>query len=157
MKPRTRDWPAGGEKPAGGPHWIAERKFRRGDAPEVRRFAQAFGWRASLRGGQLPDFVLAVNEAAASVTARRPGTARVRLWSAGTRVYCEVHGDAIIKRDIGGGRHGEVEALRRYVLRRVCDYFRVASGPDDTRVLLTMAVRRAARDPSGRAGMRRPR
>ena len=160
MEPRTRYWPASGEKPASGPHWIAERTFRRGDAPEVRRFARAFGSRAGLRGGQLPDFVLAVNEAAACVTARRPGTARVRLWSAGTRVYCEVHGDAMVRGNAGGlppgGRHGEEEALRRYVLRRVCDYFCVASGPDDTRVLLTMALRRAAPDPSGRAGMRRP-
>ena len=163
MEPRTRYWPASGEKPASGPHWIAERTFRRGDAPELRRFAQAFGWRAGLRSGQVPDFVLAVNEATACAIAYRPGTARVRLRAAGTRVYCEVYADAPMMRGTGawglpqGGRQGEEDALRQRVLRQVCDYFCVTSGPRATWVLLTMAVGRAARDPSGRAGMRRPR
>jgi hypothetical protein len=169
MNTRTWDWQGrGGQPPERRPYWLAERTFRRCDVPEVRRFAQAFGSRAGLCGGQLPDFVLAVNEAAACATARWPGAARVRLWSAGARIYCEVRADALVQRDSScdaaavrglppGGRHGEEDALRRYVLRRVCDYFCVASGPDDTRVLLTMAVRRAARDPSGRAGTRRPR
>jgi hypothetical protein len=156
MGRRMHDWPANGDKPPSRPQWIAERAFRRGDVPEVRRFARVFGARAGLRGGQLPDFMLAVNEAAACVTARRPGTARVRLWSAGARVYCEVRGDALMRGDTGG-RYGEEDALRRRVLRGVCDYFCVASEPEATRVLLTMAVRRGARDPSGRAGMRRPR
>lgn len=156
-------WPAGQGKPAGDPHLIAERTFRRDDAPEVRRFAQAFGSRAGLGGGQLPDFVLAVNEAAACAIARRPGTARVRLRVAGARVYCEVQSDAPVTRDHrtaglpASGRRGEEEVLRRRVLRRVCDYFWVTSEPEGTRVMLTMAVRRAARDPSGRGGMRQPR
>ena len=131
----TRGRQAGGtQPPASGMHRITERTFRRGEAKEIRRFAQAFGSRTGLRGGQLPDFVLAVNEAAACAVARWPGTARVRLWSALARVYCEVRADALVKcdnrRDDGadrgllpGGRHGEEDALRRQVLRRVCDYF----------------------------------
>lgn len=163
MDAQLRDWRAGPGEPAGHPHWIAERTFRRGDAPEVRRFAQAFGSRAGLGDGQLPDFVLAVNEAAACAIARRPGTARVRLRVAGARVYCEVHGDAPVTRDhraeglSEGVRRGEEETLRRQVLRRVCDYFWVTAKPEGTRVMLTMAVRRAAQDPSGRGGMRQPR
>lgn len=158
-----QDWLAGPGKPASQPCWIAERTFRRGDAPEVRRFAQAFGSRAGLGGGQLPDFVLAVNEAAACAIARRPGTARVRLCVAGGRMYCEVHGDVPVTGSTAGdwgmtgGRRGEEEALRRQVLRQVCDYFRVTVRPEGTRVMLTMAVRRAARDPSGRGEMRQPR
>ncbi len=138
--------------------------FRRGDAPEVRRFAQAFGSRAGLCAGQLTDFVLAVNEAAACAVAHRPGTARVRLWTTGARVYCEVRADALVRHSDGnagglppGGRAGEEDTLRRSVLRQVCDYFCVASGRNGTRVLLTMAIRRTARDQSGPAGMRRPR
>jgi hypothetical protein len=173
----ARDWQAGsGQPPSSRPHLTAERTFRRGDAPEIRGFARAFGSRAGLRAGQLPDFVLAVNEAAACAVAYRPGAARVRLWSAGDRVYCEVRGDAPVRYGTGaarglppgwrhgwrqagfhGGFQGEEDALRRHVLRQVCDFVCVVSGPDATRVLLTMAVRRAARDPSGRAGMRRPR
>jgi hypothetical protein len=161
---QPRGWPAGPEKPAGEPHWIAERTFRRGDAPEVRRFAQAFGSRAGLGGGQLPDFVLAVNEAAACAIARRPGTARVRLRVSGARVYCEVQSDAPVTRDHrteglqqSGRRGEEEEELRRQVLRQVCDYFWIAFRPEGTWVMLTMAVRRAARDPSGRGGMPQPR
>lgn len=163
MAAQPRDWLAGPGTSAGLPHWIAERTFRRGDAPEVRRFAEAFGSRAGLRAGQLPDFVLAVNEAAACATAHRLGTARVRLYVAGARVYCEVRGDAPVARDPGGqglpdgGYRGEEEALRRRVLRRVCDNFWVASDSAGIRVMLTMAVRRAARDPSGQAGTRQPR
>ena len=170
----ARDWQAGGgQPPASRPHRTAERTFRRGDAPEIRRFARAFGSRAGLRAGQLPDFVLAVNEAAACAVAYRPGAARVRLWSAGARVYCEVRSDTPVRyaaapalpgwrhgwRQDGfhGGFQGEEDTLRRHVLRQVCDFVCVVSGPDATRVLLTMALRRAARDPSGRAGMRRPR
>ena len=172
MCAQARDWqPGGGQQPASVPRWIAERTFRRGDAPEVRRFALAFGARAGLCAAQLTDFVLAVNEAAACAVARRPGAARVRLWTAGARVYCEARGDAPVKHGTkssnttGNGRAGDVkplgrageqDALRRYVLRQVCDSLCVTSGPDATRVLLTMAVRRAARDPSGRAGTRRP-
>jgi hypothetical protein len=166
MSTQPRDCQAGGQPPADGPHWIAERTFRRGDVAQVRRFAESFGPRVGLRGAQLIDFVLAVTEAAACVIAHWPGAARARLWSAGARVYCEVRGDALVRRDNGrdaacgrpsGGPYGEEDALRRHVLRRVCDYYCVATGTDGTRVLLTMAVRRAARDPSGRAGMRRPR
>jgi hypothetical protein len=175
----TRDWQAdGGQLRPSVPRWIAERGFRRGDAPEIRRFARAFGSRSGLRDGQLPDFVLAVNEAAGCAIAQWPGAVRVRLWSAGARVYCEVRCDALVRRGTGTGtgagrglppggdrgkgkRQGEVrgeeDALRRRVLRQVCDYVCFASEPDATRVLLTMTVRRAARDPSGRAGTRRPR
>jgi len=162
---QPRDWLAGPGEPASHPYWIAERTFRRGDAPEVRRFAVAFGARAGLRAGQLPDFVLAVNEAAACATADRPGAARVRLSVAGPRVYCEVRSDAPVTRGRGawgpqqGGCRGEEEeeAMRRLVLRRLCDYFRVTSEPSAAWVMLAMAVRRAAPDPSGQAGMRQPR
>lgn len=39
-----------------------------------------------------------------------------------------------------GGLHGEEAALRRRVLRQVCDYVSVASGPDGAWVLLSMSV-----------------
>lgn len=157
------DWLAGPGKTAGEPYWIAERTFRCGDAPEVRRFARAFGSRAGLRDGQLPDFVLAVSEAASCAIARRAGTGRVRLCAAGARVYCEVQSDAPVLRGHRaegppqGGCLDEGEALRRRVLRQVCDYFWVTAKPEGTRVVLAMAVRRAARDLSGRGETRQPR
>jgi hypothetical protein len=100
---------------------------------------------------RLADFVLAVNEAAACATARRPGAARVRLWASGRRAFCEVRGDArVVRRAAPGaagpgiarpdGLCGEEGALRRRVLKQVCDYFSVASGQDGVRVLLSMSV-----------------
>lgn len=123
----------------GTPRWLAERSFRRGDIPAVRRFAGAFGARARMTPARLSDFVLAASEAAASATAQGPCTARVRLWAAGSRAYCEVRGDAMTGRR-GGYPTLEEDAIRLWVLRRLADYVSVASGPDGAWVLLSMTV-----------------
>jgi hypothetical protein len=162
--------------------WVAERAFRPGDVPAVRRFAGAFGARAGLRPARLADFVLAASEAAACATAWGGRMTRVRLWMTGRRAFCEVRGDAMTMRRVtrgsawhaaacrhgttarGGaargtarhgtawpgtawpgteptdGLHGEAAALRRCVLRQVCDYVSVASGPDGAWVLLSMSA-----------------
>jgi hypothetical protein len=125
--------------------WLAERAFRQGDVPAVRQFAQAFGARAGIGAAQLADLVLAVSEAAACATAVGPCTARLRLWVAGPRAFCEVRGDGPVRRRAASGqppadRPGEEEALRRWVLRRLSDHVCVASGPDGVRVLLAMRV-----------------
>lgn len=127
------------------PRWLAVRAFRQGDVPAVRRFAQAFWTRAGIASARLTDFVLAVSEASACATAWGPCTARVRLWLAGNRAFCEVQGDGMLVRrapDTGraGGRPGEAEALRRLVLQQVSDYVSVASSPDGVRVILSMTV-----------------
>ena len=147
MDTQMRDWQAssGEQRDKTRPQWLAERRFRRGDAPAIRRFAQAFGMRTGLRGGLLSDFVLAVNEAAACTTECGQGTARVRLWLAGVRAYCEVRGDGPMLRRtapgcLPGARPGEENLLRRRVLRQVSDYVCVASGPDGVRVLVTMTT-----------------
>jgi hypothetical protein len=154
--------PSGGGRPLAEPGWLAERTFRRGDVPAVRRFAGEFGARAGLSPARLADFVLAASEAAACATAWGPCMTRVRLWLAGRRAFCEVRGDAmIIRRATQGsawqgaacwhgsarpgtgppdGLPGEEAALRRRVLRQVCDYVSVASGPDGAWVLLSMSV-----------------
>jgi hypothetical protein len=123
---------------------LAERAFAQGDVPAVRRFTRAFGARAGIGAGRLADFVLAVSEAAACVTAVGPCIARVRLWMVGTRAFCEVRGDGMLLgrarglRPVGGA--GEEEALRRWVLRQLSDHVSVASGPDGVHVLLSMQV-----------------
>jgi hypothetical protein len=134
-----------GRLPLSAPHWPAERTFRRGDVPAVRRFTRAFGVRMGIQSGRLADFVLAVSEAMACVTAARPCTARVRLWVTGTRAFCEVRGDAMLLRRTSHGtrpvgRQAEVEALRRWVLKQLSDYVSVASDPDGVCVLLSMTV-----------------
>ena len=94
--------------------------------------------------------MLAVSEAAACATVGGPCTAWVRLWATDTRVFCEVRGDGMLllrsargssaRGFCPGGRQGEEEALRRWVLRQVSDHVCVAAGPDGVRVLLSMAI-----------------
>jgi hypothetical protein len=142
MSTRMRGWQASGARlPLRAPHRLAERAFRRGDVPAVRRFTRAFGVRAGIGSARLADFVLAVSEAAACATAAAPCTARVRLWVTGTRAFCEVRGDGLLlRRAARVTRLGEEEALRRWVLRRLSDHVSVASGDDGAWVLLSMTV-----------------
>ena len=140
------NWQASeGRVPPDGPRWPAEHAFRQGDAPAVRRFSRAFGARTGMAAARLGDFVLAVSEAAACATAWGPCTARVRLWRAGRRAFCEVRGDGLmVHRALSGARpasgDGEEEALRRLVLRQVSDFVSVATDPHGVRVTLSMTV-----------------
>ena len=188
--PRRGRRPSDGGLPLAESGWLADRRFRQDDVPAVRRFAEAFGARAGLRPARLADFVLAASEAAACAIAWGPCVTRVRLWTTGRRVFCEVRGDTRIMRratrgsawrgaacwhgttargatarGIAGhgpawpgtawpgtawpgapwqgtgppdGLRGEEAALRRWVLRQVCDYVSVASGPDGAWVLLSI-------------------
>jgi serine/threonine-protein kinase RsbW len=118
----------------------AERTFRQADLPSVRRLAAAFGARTGIGSTRLADFVLAVSEAAACAVAGEPGAARVRLWTTGPRVLCEVRGNRAPRQCPGGPLHGEAEAMRRWLLRQVCDYASVSSAPDGMTVLLWITV-----------------
>jgi hypothetical protein len=134
-----------GRLPLSTQHRLTERAFRQGDVPAVRRFAQAFGARTGIAAARLADFVLAVSEATACATVVGPCTPRVRLWLSGPRAFCEVRGNGmLLRRSARGiqpyGRYGEVEAMRRSVLKQLSDYVCVASSPDGTRVLLSMRV-----------------
>ncbi len=146
MSTQIRDpQPSESRLPVRDQHRLAERAFRQGDAPAVRRFTQAFGARTGIEAGPLTDFVLAVSEAAACATAPGPGTAKVRLWLDGSRAYCEVRGNATVRQRAalgraGGPRLGEEETLRRWVLRQLSDHVSVANGPDGVRVVLSMTV-----------------
>ncbi len=140
------DWQASeGRLPPDGPRWPAEHAFRQGDVPAVRRFTHAFGARTGMAAARLGGFVLAVSEAAACATAWGPCTARVRLWRAGRRAFCEVRGDGIMVRRAPGGsrpldREDEEEALRHLVLRQVSDFVSLATDPHGVRVVLSMTV-----------------
>ncbi len=140
------NWKASeGRLPPDGPRSPAEHTFRQGDVPAVRRFSRAFGARTGMAAVRVGDFVLAVSEAAACATAWGPCTARVRLWRAGRRAFCEVRGDGIMVRRAPGGtrpasREGEEEALRRLVLRQLSDVVSVVTDPHGVRVVLSMTV-----------------
>ncbi len=145
MNTQMRGWQTSeGRVPLSDTCGPAEQAFRQGDVPAVRRFTRAFGTRAGIGAARLADFVLAVSEAAACATAVGPCIARVRLWVAGTRAFCEVRADGMLLRRVRGARPAgvasEEEALRRWVLRQLSDHVSVASGPDGVRVLLSMNV-----------------
>lgn len=141
MNTMMQNWRASGDQlPLGAVQGTAERSFRRGDIPDARQFTRAFAARAGLSPPRLADFVLAVSEAAAFATARGPGTARVRLWRAGQRAFCEVRGDGFLAQQTPHARQGEEQALRHWVLQRLADYVSVASGQDGAWVLLSMTV-----------------
>jgi hypothetical protein len=147
MNARMRgEWQASeGRLPPGEPHDLAERRFRQGDVPAVRRFTQAFGVRTGIVSGRLTDFVLAVSEASACATAWGPCTARVRLWRAGRRAFCQVRADGLLLRRAPdgswlAGRQDEEEALRRLVLQQISDYVSVSASPHGVQVMLSMTV-----------------
>lgn len=128
------------QQPLGNARSPSERSFRQADVPSIRRFAAEFADRAGIGAAQLADWVLAVNEAAACAIAAGSCTARLRLWKAGARAFCAVSGDSPPHHGPGGGRQGDVEALRRRLLHQLCDYVSVQSGPDGVTVLLAMTV-----------------
>jgi hypothetical protein len=145
MNASMRDWRVtDGQQPGGIAQSLTERHFRQADIPSVRRFAREFGVRAGLGTVPLSDFVLAVSEAAACVVTRGPCTARLRLWASGSRVFCETRGDGLSDRGPGGpvgnGRPDEAEALRRRLLRQLCDYASIESGPDGVMVLASIGA-----------------
>ena len=120
---------------------LAAKTFRQADIPAVRQFAAAFAARAGMRASQVTDFALAVSEAAACATSRGPCTARLRLWTTGSRALCEISGDGLLLGPgPGGAGHGDVEALRRWLLRQLCDYVHVDSDAQGVTVRFSMTV-----------------
>jgi hypothetical protein len=141
MDTRMYDWrSSNGQVLASAPP-LAQKMFRQADVPAVRRFATVFGARAGMGTVRLADFVLAVSEAAACATCHGPCTARLRLWTTGSRVLCEIRGDGVLSgQGPGGVQQGDAEALRCWLLRQVCDYVSLESGPHGVTVRFSMAV-----------------
>jgi hypothetical protein len=123
-----------------GPRPPAEKTFRHTDIPAARRFAAPFGAHAGMGPARLADFVLAVSEATSCAVSHGPCTARLRLWASGQRAFCEVRGGGVALQPGWDTRHGDAEALRRWLLRQVCDHVRVESGPHGVTVCFSMAI-----------------
>ena len=130
MSARTDGWrPGSGRLPLPGTR-MAEQTFRQSDLPAIRRFAAEFGARAGVETGRHADFVLAVSEAAASALAYGPCTARLRLWTVGTRAFGEIYADEMmLPQGPRGVRQDGAETLRRWLLRQLCDDVSVEPGP----------------------------
>ena len=142
MNTWTRGWTASeGEHLLSAMCSLAKLTFRRQEVPAVRAFAAAFGVRAGLASGQLPDFVLAVSEAAASAVSHGPAIARLRLWSTGARVLCEIRGECMLSvPGPGAAEHGDTDTLRRWLLKELCDYVSFEAGPHGVTVRFSVTV-----------------
>lgn len=139
MNTRMRGPSASSEHPLAVAGSLLERTFRQPDIPAVRRVATVWAASAGMRKVQASDFVQAVSEAAACTVAQGPCTARLRLWTTGSRALCEISGDGVLRTDgLRVAPQGEAEALRRWLLRRLCDHVTVRSGPHGVRVLFVM-------------------
>lgn len=120
---------------------LASLTFRRADLADVRRFAAGYATRAGMAGPRVTDFVLAVNEAAACAVSHGPCTARMRLWTMGARVLCDIHGDGLLLAH--GPRvaeQGDAEALRRRLLARICDHAHVEADASGVTVRFSIAA-----------------
>ena len=120
---------------------LARLTFRRADRADVRRFAAAFATRAGMAGPKLTDFLLAVNEGAACAVSHGPCTARLRLWTMGARVLCEIRGDGLLlAHGPRAAEQGDAEALRRHLLARICDRARVEADSSGVTVRFSIAA-----------------
>ena len=141
MDTRMRGWKTSNGQLLVTARSLAAKTFRRADIPAIRGFAAAFAARAGMRSTQLTDFVLAVSEAAACATSRGPCTARLRLWTAGSRTLCEISGDSVLLGPgPGDATRGDDEAMRRWLLRQLCDYVDVESDTQGVTVRFSMTV-----------------
>jgi hypothetical protein len=141
METRMRGWKTSDGQLLVTTRSLAAKTFRRADIPVIRQFAAAFAARAGMRPSQLTDFALAVSEAAACATSRGPCTAQLRLWTTGSRALCEIIGDGVLLGP-GPGDAGrwDDEALRRRLLRQLCDYADVDSDAQGVTVRFSMTV-----------------
>jgi hypothetical protein len=141
MSAGTDGWRHGsGRLPVPGTR-LAERTFRQSDLPAIRRFAAEFGARAGVEAGRHADFVLAVSEAAASALAYGPCSARLRLWTVGTRAFGEINADEMmVRQGPRGVRQDGAETLRRWLLRQLCDDVSVEPGPHGVTVRFSVVL-----------------
>lgn len=120
---------------------VEELTFDRADLPQLRRLAAGFGARSGMCATCADDFILAVSEAAASAISHGPYPARLRLWAVGKRVFCEIHGGAmLLEHGLAAIRQGDAETLRLWVLEQICDDVAVDTGPDSVTVRFSMSV-----------------
>ncbi|MER7500180.1 ATP-binding protein [Nonomuraea pusilla] len=113
--------------------------FARGRITCLRRAVSEHAAYEGLSGRQLEDFVLAVNEITTNAVVHGGGRGRLRLWSQGGRLWCEVTdegpglppgwmGDARPPAGLATGGRG------LWLARMLCDHVTIVSGPRGTSV-----------------------
>ena len=123
------------------------------DVTKLRRAVAEQAVGCGLSGARLADFVLAVHESVVNVVEHAGGHGRLTLWRVDgvIRAVTADHGEGIPEPYLKGAvRPADHDRNGRgiYLIRRLCDGADFRSGPDGTRVRLTMRLPRTS---SGRA------
>ncbi|MFI7704833.1 ATP-binding protein [Nonomuraea sp. NPDC049480] len=113
--------------------------FARGRITYLRRAVSEHAAYEGLTGRHLEDFVLAVNEITTNAVVHGGGHGRLRLWSHGGRLWCEVtdEGPGLPPGWVGDmrpptGFEGRGRGL--WLTRMLCDQITIVSGPRGTTV-----------------------
>ncbi|MEV0619940.1 ATP-binding protein [Nonomuraea sp. NPDC050404] len=113
--------------------------FARGRITAMRRTVAEHAAYEGLTGRHLEDFVLAVNEITTNAVLHGGGHGRLRLWSHGGRLWCEVtdEGPGLPTGWMGGIRAPAGHDFRGrglWLTSMLCDHIMVVSGPAGTTV-----------------------
>jgi hypothetical protein len=120
-----------------------EGTFCADDLADVRRLAASRGRQAGLGPSRLSDFVLAVNEVATNAIRHGRPQARLRLWTSGSGVHCEVPGGRWISEEHPSAiRLDDTDSLRLWLVWQICSDVALSHGPDGTTVRLSMNAAR---------------
>ncbi|MGN9839406.1 ATP-binding protein [Nonomuraea sp. H19] len=113
--------------------------FARGRITFLRRAVAEHAACEGLTGRRLEDFVLAVNEITTNAVVHGGGHGRLRLWSHGGRLWCEVtdEGPGLPPgwmSDMRPPTGFEFGGRGLWLTRLLCDHVTIVSGPKGTTV-----------------------
>jgi anti-sigma regulatory factor (Ser/Thr protein kinase) len=130
------------EQPAGAPFEMA---FERHEISEVRRRIAEHARDAGLGAERTDDLVLAACEIATNSVRWAGGAGRLRIWSDGEALTCDIRDSGRIEKPLVGRRRpdrDQVGGRGVWIANQLCDLVQIRSGEDGTHVRLRMDVGR---------------
>lgn len=131
-------------------------RYGAGDLADVRGFVERYARGAGLASQQVGDLVLAVSELATNSVRHATGTGRVRLWTEGRKLLCEVSDRGLIDEPLAGRVMPPPDALGGrgiWIVNQLCDLVQVRSSDRGTTIRLHMERQAVAgsREAAGRS------